>query len=281
MHFSVTEPSRGETPVIVEVPHAGLGLDPESLAWTTAPARSVGHDADLYVDALFRDASKAGATLLAAQLSRYVCDLNRGETDVDEISAVNGTGRRAPHGLIWRQTTSEQPALLRTLPESEVRRRITCFYRPYHEALRTLIERKLKRFGTAMLLCAHSMPSRSRRPSAGAPSAQVVVGSRNRTSADGTYIDLVADLASERGWSTAHDDPYAGGFTTRHYGEPARGVHAVQLELSRALYMDEASLATSPVGFGETVEYCQGLVARLGELAARAPTTATCELERK
>src|SRR5689334_3002733 len=103
--FEVVEPSSGESPVIVEVPHAGLSLDAETLAWTVAPAASVARDADLYVDALFADAPAEGATLLVARASRYVVDLNRSESDCDR-EAVEGGGKDPwPRGLIWRLTT--------------------------------------------------------------------------------------------------------------------------------------------------------------------------------
>jgi N-formylglutamate deformylase len=268
MHFAVVEPEGEETPVVVEVPHAGLGLDPEALAWLTAPARFIGHDADLYVDELFQDAPRHGATLLTAGLSRYVCDLNRSEQDLDERSAETGRGTRAPHGIVWRQTTEEHPALLRPLPHREVQRRLENIYNPYHRALDALLERKLKRFGKVVLLCAHSMPSRSRTPRVGVSRAQVVIGSQGRTTATRAYIDAPATLAERRGWSVAHDDPYAGGYTTRRHGRPSRHIHAVQLELSRALYMDEPSLAQRPVGFAETREYAGELVARLAQLAS-------------
>lgn len=268
MHFAVVEPEGQETPVVVEVPHAGLGLDPEALAWLTAPARFIGHDADLYVDELFTDAPSCGATLMTARLSRYMCDLNRSEQDLDERSAEEGRGSRAPHGIVWRQTTEEHPALLRPLPHREVQRRLDAVYLPYHQALAALLERKVQRFGRAVLLCAHSMPSRSRTPRVGVSRSQVVIGSQGRTTAAPAYIDAPATLAQQRGWSTAHDDPYAGGYTTRRYGHPSRNVHAVQVELSRALYMDEPSLAKKPVGFAETREYAGALVTRLAELAA-------------
>lgn len=267
MHFAVVEPEGKETPVVVEVPHAGLGLDPEALAWLKAPARFIGHDADLYVDELFVDAPRFGATLMTARLSRYVCDLNRSEQDLDERSAEEGRGNRAPHGVVWRQTTEEHPALLRPLPHREIHRRLQSIYHPYHQALEAILERKIQRFGKAVLLCGHSMPSRSRTPRVGVSRAQVVIGSQGRTTAAGAYVDAPATLAERHGWSVAHDDPYAGGYTTRRHGCPARNVHAVQVELSRALYMDEPSLARRPVGFAETREYACELVTRLVELA--------------
>src|SRR6185369_15711755 len=109
--FEVIEPTTGESPLVVEVPHAGLWIDPEALAFTVAPARSIARDADLHVDALFEDAPSEGATLLVAHTSRLVVDLNRGESDVDG-EAVEGGGRTPwPRGLVWRLTTDGDPVL--------------------------------------------------------------------------------------------------------------------------------------------------------------------------
>lgn len=267
MYFSVREPVGPETPVVVEVPHAGLHVDARAVATLVAPARSLGRDADLYVDELYQDAPELGATLLVANVSRYVCDLNRSEEDIDGLAAEGGSARSAPHGLIWRTTTENQPALAAPLPRREVQRRLDEIYRPYHGTLRELLEAKRARFGFAVLLCGHSMPSRGRSAGdSGRVRADVVPGSRGRTSAAATVIDVPEQLANERGWSAAHDAPYRGGFSTAHYGRPRAGVHAIQVELSRRLYMDEQSLEKKPNDFEATRDYCRRLVAALGEL---------------
>src|SRR5688572_1108034 len=104
--FTVFEPSAEETPVIVEVPHAGLAVDAVTLATLVAPARSIGRDADLYVDELYADAPARGASMLVAHVSRYVVDLNRSENDVD-AEAIEGTppSARATRGIVWRLTS--------------------------------------------------------------------------------------------------------------------------------------------------------------------------------
>lgn len=267
MPFSVERPRSTETPVVVEVPHAGLGIDALSIANLTAPVRSVGVDADLYVDDLYRDAPDVGATLLVSNVSRYVCDLNRGEGDVDALTVSGGTALRAPHGLIWRDTTEGVRALRRTLPRTELVRRLQTIYRPYHEQLQALLVEKRQKFGFVILLAAHSMPSCGRKGhrDTGTKRADVVPGSRGRTSATGVVIDTPDKLARSRGWSVAHDAPYRGGFTTTHYGRPEQQQHAVQVELSRALYMDEDSLEKLPT-FAKTQAYCQELVQHLGQL---------------
>ena len=281
--FAVIEPRAGESPLVVEIPHAGLWIDPESLATMIAPARSIGRDADLHVDQLFQDAPDEGATLIYANFSRYVIDLNRSETDVDEIS-VEGAGRTPfSRGLIWRLTTEGDPILLGRLPRSELDRRLDQIYRPYHRALQALLARKVARFGFAVLLCAHSMPSRGRGAQEGADTyrADLVPGTRGRTSAAGVVIDRVDAHGRAFKWTIRHDDPYRGGFSTLHYGRPAEGVHAVQIEIARRRYMDESSLRIDPQGFTTVRDFARTLVARLAFAEPDAPRRLLCrEAER-
>ncbi len=260
------------TPVVVEVPHAGLNVDALALGTLAAPARALAQDADLYVDELYADAPDEGAALLVSHVSRYVCDLNRAETDVDSLAVDGGRARSAPHGVIWRATTENRPALVAPLTRGEYERRLSLIYRPYHAALTRLIGERVARFGYAVLLCAHSMPSQGRdgHSDPGALRADVVPGSRGRTSAAAEVIDLPDELASKRGWSVAHDEPYRGGFSTSHYGRPSSGVHALQVELSRRLYMDEQTLSKKTNHFNEVRAYCRDLVAHLGTLSLSA-----------
>lgn len=274
--FEITLPEGPETPILVEVPHAGVYLDPESLAFTIAPARCIAKDADLYVDRLFQDAVSLGATLLAARTSRYVIDLNRGPTDFDGDAVEGGVGRGAPRGLVWRVATDGSPVLLRKLPRAELERRLDAIYRPYHTALSSLLAHKLARFGCAILVCAHSMPEPPRKQgplgfrSAAEPSplADIVPGTRGRTSASGRLIDLVEAHARACGYTVKHDDPYKGGFSTASYGAPARGVHAIQIEIARRLYMDPDTLATDPQRFENVRCFARTLI---GRLAAESP----------
>jgi N-formylglutamate amidohydrolase len=268
MYFSVREPDGAETAVIVEVPHAGLFVDPPALGTLVAPARALGRDADLYVDELYADAPAEGATLLVAHVSRYVCDLNRPEEDVDGQAVEGGQSRSAPHGLVWVKTTDQEPALERPLPRSELQRRLQTIYRPYHETLARLLERKHARFGWAVLLSAHSMPSQGRSGGDARERirADIVPGSRGRSSAAGPVIDAADHLARQRGWTVAHDRPYRGGYAVGRHGKPAEGRHAVQVEIVRRLYMDEATLTRKPGEFEAVRTYCRSLVAHLGGL---------------
>lgn len=268
MEFSVLAPSARPIPVLVEVPHAGLLLDALALATLEAPVRSLGVDADLYVDQLYANAPKHGATVLVSHMSRYYCDLNRGEDDVDAHAVVGGGARSLPHGLIWHRTTEAHPALTAPLTQAEFQRRLDKVYRPYHQTLRRLLQELKQQFGYAILLAGHSMPGSGRagHGDTGNRRADIVPGSRSWTTAAPRVIHCPEELALKRGWSVAHDTPYRGGFTTMHYGQPEQGVHAVQVEINRALYMDEVTLAAKPSGFAQTQAFCDELVERLGQL---------------
>jgi N-formylglutamate amidohydrolase len=234
----------------------------------TASARAIGVDADLYVDELYQDAAACGASVLIAHFSRYVCDLNRSESDVDSRSVAGARGNNAPHGLIWRRTTDDQPAIAAPLSPQELERRMQKIYRPYHQAMADLVQAKLQRFGYVKVLCAHSMPSRGRpgHRDAGTDRCDIVPGSRGRTTAVQNMIELPEVLAKKRGWTVAHDDPYRGGYTTGLYGRPEQRIHAVQVEIARRLYMDEQTLARTPDSFGQVRDYCKELVSALGQL---------------
>lgn len=265
MAFNVRAPVGALTPLVVEVPHAGLKVDAATLSTLVAPASALGRDADLFVDELFEDAPDDGAALIVAHMSRYVIDLNRTESDCDALAVEGGGARMSPHGLVWRSTTDGRSALAAPLTRGELERRLDSYYRPYHDALRALIDERLALFGHAVLLCAHSMPSRGRdgHQDPGRERADIVPGSRGRTSAAPAVIDVVEQTARDAGFSVAHDLPYRGGFSTGHYGQPDRGVHAVQVEINRRLYMNELTLERRARDFERMQRFCRELVRRL------------------
>ena len=275
MSFVLTEPRAPEVPVIVEVPHAGLEVDAEVLSTLVAPAVAIGRDADLFVDELYADAPDTGATLLAARMSRYVCDLNRSEHDVDRDTVQGATGRSSPHGLIWRSTTDNRAAIARPLPKTELERRLQAYYRPYHDRLDELVRDRLATHGFVIVLSGHSMPSRGRdgHDDPGRDRADVVPGTRQRTTAAEAVIEVTERVAARFHLGLAHDEPYRGGHTTVRYGRPATGIHAIQIELNRKLYMDEQTLTKKPNEFQLMRNFCRALVQEMAgvrpALAAR------------
>ena len=273
--FRLERPAGRDAPVLVEVPHAGMGVPQDARASLMIDAATLRRDADSYVDELYRDAPSRGVGLLVAELSRYVVDLNREETDVDEWSVREGVSRREqfPRGVIWRETGDGRTALRAALSHAEYESRLERYYRPYHASLARELRTLHARHGRVLLVSAHSMPGhghathgkhRVRR-------ADVVPGTRGRTTAASAIVDVVESYFRSAGLSVRHDDPYRGGATTARWGRPAEGFHALQIELNRALYMDERTCEPRPDGVEWLAVVCAGLVERLGEMLEAVP----------
>jgi N-formylglutamate deformylase len=263
-------PEQGRTPVLVEVPHAGLAI-PEPLREEILATEEVRkRDADLYVDELFALAPSAGAALLSAQISRYVADLNRAPDDVEltpEDSAP-GAAQRQPRGVVWRVTTDGRPVLRTPLDAGALSQRIALYHSPYHARLRAELEATRRQFGYVILVAGHSMPSAVRRGTRDSERrADIVPGSLGRTSTDPRVIDLVERHFREAGLSVRHDEPYRGGFTTAHYGRPGQGQHAIQIEINPALYIDEQTCERKPDSMARLQLLLRDLLIQLGQLS--------------
>jgi N-formylglutamate deformylase len=269
-------------PLLVEVPHAGLRIpEPVEHELDCSPRERL-RDADAYVDELFSHAPEAGASLLIADVSRYVVDLNREEDDVDAVSVpslaqtpcahgARGPCNHSPRGVIWRESTEGRAVLRAPLDRAGLERRLEGYYRPYHRALSERARALRAQFGFAIILSAHSMPGYGRGPDgARVRRADVVPGTRGRSTAHGSLITLVDGHFRAAGLTVRHDDPYRGGATTARWGRPGDGFHAIQIELNRALYMDETSLSRRREGMHWLAGLCQDLVQRLAAVDARA-----------
>lgn len=271
--FELTVPERGPTAVLVEVPHGSIALPPALQAEITAPAECLWRDADLHVDRLYQRAPTRGATLLAAKYSRYVVDLNRAPNDVDAKTVPDHPSPRAhqPRGVVWRITTDGRPAISAPLTYAALGERLARFHAPYHAALEAQLERLRMRFGFAVLVAGHSMPSvgRAGHSDTGSRRADVVPGTRGRSTADPRVIDLVDSHFRAAGLSVSHDDPYQGGYTTQHYGRPRERWHAVQIELNRAIYMNEETGELRERDAARVRTLLDELVEKLGRLDLR------------
>ena len=264
-------PASRASPLVVEVPHAGLEIPADLREPLIATKVQRRRDADLFVDRIYAAAPAVGAALLVARVSRYVCDLNRDPQDVD-AQAVSGTSRpkeSSPRGFVWRLTTDETPAISRPLTLGEWEARRDRVWAVYHERLAALLDDARSTHGFAVLVSGHSMPTVGRpgHPDPGRRRADVVVGVRGGTSCAPVVCDLVVGHFVARGYTTAIDDPYRGGATTERYGRPAESLHAVQIEVARALYMDEERFAIRDDGIarlGSDVEALLTALAALG-----------------
>ena len=253
------------SPLVVSVPHAGLGT--AGFERTLNPELDVRCDADLFVDRLYRAGEAEGPEVyVAAQTSRFVCDMNRDPDDVS-VGAVpehpaprNADGR----GFIWAITTTGVPTLSRPLALDEWRER-TAIHAAYHDAVARALARARERFGYAILLDGHSMPSRGRagHKDPGRARADVVPGDRDGTSCAAALTEHVTRHFEKAGLRVVANDPYKGGFITTHHGRPADRIHAIQIELRRDLYMDEGAYEIAEPGFSKVRGILDALVASL------------------
>ena len=275
----LTHPRTTASPVLVEVPHSGLQVPPEVESEIDATPLAMLRDSDIYVDQLYQRAPESGATLLVSRVSRYVVDLNRGPDEVDSAAVPrHPKGRHIPaRGVVWRARTDGTPLLRAPLTIEQFTRRLELFYEPYHRALREVAAQIREQHGRVVILAAHSMPSAGRRMLGGglARRADIVPGTRGRSTADGRIIDLIDAHFREAGLSVKHDDPYRGGWTTSSYGAPKRGQHAVQIEINRALYVDEKTSEIKPNDFARLQTVLDHLVSKLGKLATGSAQFAT------
>ena len=278
-YVELTRPVTSPSPVLVEVPHSGLQVPPEVESEIEATPLAVLRDSDIYVDQLFQRAPENGATLLVSRVSRYVVDLNRGPDEVDSAAVPrHPRGRHIPaRGVVWRARTDGTPLLRTPLTIEQFSRRLDLFYEPYHQALRDAAMQMREQYGRVLVLAAHSMPSAGRRMIGGKQvhRADVVPGTRGRSTADGRIIDLVDSHFRAAGLSVKHDDPYRGGWTTSRYGAPKRGQHALQIELNRALYVDERTSEIKAKDFARLQTVLDQLVGKLGELVQSSAQFAT------
>lgn len=233
--------------VVVSVPHAGTLVPLEDAPLLALTGKGLLKDADLHVDKLVQRVPALGVPVVTALVSRYVLDVNRAPDDVDRevCPEIERPARPSARGLCWRTTTDGAAVLARPLRLAELRSRLQRIHEPYHETLAELLRERRERFGFAVLLDVHSMPSLGRpgHTDPGARRADIVPGDLRGTSCSPLLSRLVIDHFSAAGLNVRANDPYMGGYVTKQHGRPARGVHALQIELNRDLYMDEASFA--------------------------------------
>src|SRR4051794_34792556 len=252
--FEILEPAQWRGPVLFNSPHSGCIYPRDFRATTRLDLVTLRRSEDSCVDELAMGVVKSGFPLMRAHFPRAFLDLNREPYELDPRmfdgrlpSFANTRSMRVAGGLgtIPRIVADGQEIYRGRLSVDDGLRRIELLYKPYHRALRQLVHRTARTFGHALLIDCHSMPSTSVSREDGVK-ADFVLGDRYGTSCTAMLTDLVDITLRRRGYSVVRNKPYAGGFITEHYGEPALGRHALQIEINRALYMDERSLAKKP-----------------------------------
>jgi N-formylglutamate amidohydrolase len=250
--FLIAEPDRQTAPFVFNAPHAGDVYPAAFLAASALDPTTLRRSEDAFVDRLFGGVVALGAPLMSARFPRAFLDVNREPFELDPRMFE---GRLPPHantrsmrvagglGTIPRIVSDGQNIYRGRLRVDEGLTRIETLYKPYHRALRGLLKRTSESFGHVVLIDCHSMPSTSFGRDEDASRADIVLGDRYGTSCAGTLTDLVEATLRGRGYAVMRNKPYAGGFITEHYGAPSLGRNALQVEVNRALYMDERSLA--------------------------------------
>ncbi len=275
--FSVSHAPVMPGPLVLASPHSGREYPTSFLAATRLTLAQLRRAEDAFVAELLEPAAAThGVPLIAARYGRAWLDLNRDAAEVDPAMVVD------PFAAAPEQASERVAAGLGVIPRiaghgldiyadrlrrAEIDARLAAVHVPYHAAIAGLLATAKARCGFAILLDCHSMPT----PVAvagGAP--QIVVGDRFGTSAEPGLVAAVEQFFRAAGYRVARNAPYAGGYTTSHHGTPARGVHAVQIEVDRALYMDPARLVRHS-GFDRVAASFAGLVAALPAIAATLP----------
>ncbi|MBO0139785.1 N-formylglutamate amidohydrolase [Agrobacterium sp. Ap1] len=248
--FEVREPASQTIPFVFNSPHSGNHFPVDFLASSHLDSLSIRRSADHYVDELFADAPELGAPLLVAHFPRAYLDVNREPYELDPRMFdgtlppyVNIGSMRVAGGLgtIPRIVAENMEIYRKRLSVDEGLSRIETIYKPYHACLRKLIARTHARFGIGILIDCHSMPGNVRL-SGSDVRPDFIIGDRYGTSASAELSRAALQFFDDMGFSAVRNKPYAGGFITEHYGRPVRGLHALQIEINRGLYVDEVTL---------------------------------------
>ena len=255
-------------PVVVSVSHAGRDYDGGWAEALRPPLGAIVALEDRYADFLAHLVTDAPVVI--AQGPRACIDLNRHPSELDP-GMVDGAIAsrlilspkvRSGLGVIPRRLSGVGDLWNRRLSLSEVEERVAAFHRPYHQALSDLLRRALAHNGIAVLLDLHSMPSL---PPSGDPASApaVVIGNRFSQSASAWVTARTAALCQSNGLNWRENSPYAGGYIIERHGAPARGVHAIQVEIDRSLYLDAYFDRPDPDGIGRMQEFVSTLVREL------------------
>lgn len=250
--FHLHEPGQIAGPVIFASPHSGRDA-PEGLRARVRPqGLALRSSEDAFIGHMIQPLRRAGAPVLSARFARWVVDLNRSPDELDPALIADLSRPARPNarllaglGVIPRVVGGGRVLYHGKIRRDEAQARIDQIWHPYHAALGALIARSQARFGQAILIDVHSMPHDACAGLPG-PAPQIVLGDRYGQSAAPWVTDLLALALSDEGFSLHRNSPFAGAYIAAHYGAPDRGVHVVQLELDRGLYMDEASLRPRP-----------------------------------
>ena len=259
------------TPLVFASPHSGRHYPEDMMAAAALDAHAIRRSEDAYVDELIAAAPGLGAALISSNLARAYIDVNREAFELDQAMFADElpdfararTARVAAGlGAIARVVSEGQEIYSRKLTYAEARRRIDIGHAPYHAALARLLGEAHSAHGYAILIDWHSMPAAAARAGSRDGACDMVLGDRFGASCSGAVTQKVERELEAMGYRVARNAPYAGGYTTEHYGRPARRTHALQIEINRGIYLNEGTLAPTK-GFAKLQADLETLIASL------------------
>lgn len=276
--FDLRLPREQTLPYVFASPHSGVDYPDAFLAASRLDRMTLRRSEDSFVDDLFGAAPALGAPLLRALFPRSYVDPNREPFELDPAMFedelppyVNAASPRVAAGLgtIARVVANGQEIYGHKLRFADARARIEACWRPYHDALSSLIRATRRQFGLCVLIDCHSMPSIGgpMERDAGRERVDFVLGDCFASACAAHVIDRVDGILTGMGYAVARNTPYSGGFVTQHYGRPSDGIHALQIEVNRGLYMDERAIERSG-GFDRLRDDLSRLIQELGRAGA-------------
>lgn len=280
--YDLTDPEKLASNAVFSSPHSGCDYPPEFVAASRLDLLALRASEDALVDKLFATAPDHGAPLLTARMPRAWLDLNRAPSELDPalIDGVraHGLNQRVAAGLgVVPRVVSEGQAIYDgKIDRADALARIAQVHEPYHRELERLLVRARAEFGAALLFDCHSMPTEALRaaPRVRGRFPEIVLGDRFGAAAGRAAMALTQSAFERAGFAVVRNAPFAGGYITQRYGRPQRGFHAIQIEIDRGLYLDQANVAPGPefdavtAVIGEVVAELAAVLSGLSSLAA-------------
>lgn len=271
--FTLAMPDRRDSPVVFSSPHSGRDYSATFLGASVLDRRAIRSSEDAFVDELFETAPQHGAPLIVAYAPRAFIDLNRACDELDP-AVVEGVARSSHNprvasglGVIPRVVAGGRAIYRGKLTRDEAEARIATYWHPYHDRLNSLLAEAHASFGQAILVDCHSMPHEAIesqiRPGFARP--DVVLGDRFGAAVGREVIDRVEAAFVRAGLRVSRNAPFAGAYITQTYGRPSRGYHAIQIEIDRALYMNEERVEKS-ADFRAFQALLEGVIAEIAEI---------------
>lgn len=271
--YTLTRPQVRTTSVVFASPHSGRDYPDAFLRRSVLNASEIRSSEDAFVDQLFAAVPDHGAPLLTATAPRAFLDLNRGVDELDQ-ALIEGVRRNAHNpriasglGVIPRVVANGRQIYRGKLTLAEAHLRIAQYWRPYHDQLQTLLDESNNAYGEAILIDCHSMPHEALE-NVGPPGSarpDVVLGDRFGSTAAASVVEQVEAAFTSAGLRVARNMPFAGAFITQHYGRPSRQQHALQVEIDRALYMNERTLELN-ADFAAFQALLSGVIAKIADI---------------